>query len=533
MKEKLLKPIVLCLILGLTAGLIAATAMAQEVTDQKPQLLIKIRNVDQLLKDVEKLISSVQRTNANPQPTAVFRSLLQGGDWIDKQRSIVVGVTLSEPKPKVVALIPFSTANPAFQAMTSAVTGENYYLAAIPPAPGVSAGPVLTNALLKASAEPSEGTIVIEAAMSTLLDRLEPQMTAALKNIPASPPLQPGPAAITPQESMEIVTGMLKTLRQAETVRYGIDMTGDVFTLLFGIDALPGTPMADMLSDPHAESRLMDFPIDMPLQIHSRSHNVGGLFNLMGPGLGSFYRRIGLDLDKMSEVIKNLTGETAGGISISSKGLAQEFIYVLRPGVDGDSFIANTYLPWLENHSGLQLAALASPQTGKPPVRLYERTADSTVAGIKVRGVKVNLAAILPAGNQQPAIFKNQAMEFRLAAAGDLMFVAGNDAGLESLIARSRSLKKSPAQGPTVRLDVALAPFVKGIQSLSPSALTSAALPENLGNLTMKAEMNNGKLATKTSFNMEIIPKLAAAIQAMANKQAAAAAGAGGAKPVR
>jgi hypothetical protein len=532
MKEKLLKLTVLGLILGVSAGLLASAAMAQNATDQKPQILVKIRDVDQLLNDIEKLIPSLQSSNANAQPMAMLRKSLLAGDWIDKQRCIVIGVVLNEPKPTVVALIPFRTANPSFQAMSSAVIGENYYLAAIPPEPGHAPGPVIRDALVKASAEASKGSIVVEVAMSTLLDRLEPQLAAALKNIPASPAPQTGPAAISPQEATEMLSGMLKIFRQAETVRYGIDITGGVFTLLVDIDALPGTPLAGMLNDPHAESRLMSYPIDMPLQIRSRAHNVDGMLNLFGPALGSFYRRLGIDMDKMSEIIKNLTGEMAGGINISSNGFAEEFIYILRPGVDGDSFISNTYLPWLEKYS-LQIAALASGQTGKPPVRIYERTADSTVAGIKVRGVKANLTAMIPAGKQPTEIFKNRPIEFRMAAAGDMMFLAGSDARLEALITRARNLKKSPAQGPAVQVNVELGPFLQGIRSLVPSAGTPVPWGENLGKLSMSAEMDNGRLATKTSFNMDLIPKLVAALQTMVKSQAAAAAAAGGGKPVQ
>ena len=76
---------------------------------------------------------------------------------------------------------------------------------------------------------------------------------------------------------------MLKTLRQAETFRYGLDLSGDILTLQLDIDALPNTPLASALIDPGGDSRLMNYPIDAPLQFRSRAHNMTGMMNLLDP----------------------------------------------------------------------------------------------------------------------------------------------------------------------------------------------------------------------------------------------------------
>jgi hypothetical protein len=520
MKRKLLKLIILCLFLGLNAGFIPATAGAQDEANQKPQLLIKIRNIDQFLNDIEKLISSVQGSNAVPPQIAMIRGMLQGTDWIDPQRSIVAGIVLKEPKPKLAILIPFRKANPSFQAMISAVAGENYYLGTVPPEPGFTASPAMKEALIKASASPTPGSIVIEATMSALLDQIEPQMLAAMKKIEASPEIQKAQPGITPQESMEAVSAFLKILRQAEIVRYGLDIAGDKFTLLFDVETLPNTPLSGLLSDPGGDSRLMSYPIDMPIQFRSRPHNMAGMLNLLGTSLGSIYRRMGVDFDKMGDIIKQFSGEAAGGLKISSDGLSVEIMYILQPGVDGEAFISNTYMPWIENYSK-QVSNLASQKTGKPAQQLYERTADSTVAGVKVRGIKANFNAIIPTQMPQTGIF-SKAFEMRMAAVGDMMFLASSDTQLEALIKGSRNLKKSPAQGPMIQADLDIGALVKIVQSFLPSTGNSVTLPDNWGNLTMSAEMSKGKLATRTSFNIDVLHKIAAAIQDSAKKRAAA-----------
>jgi hypothetical protein len=525
MKRNLLNLIAICVLAGLVAGLIPAAAVAQDTSAQKPQLLIKIRNLDQFLNDVDKLMSAVQESKTAPPQTAMLRGMLQGTDWIDPQRSIVAGIMLKDPKPEIAILVPFRKENPGFKAMLGATAGENYYLGTIPPQPGFSVSPAMKDALLKASSSVTKGSLVIEAAAGPLLDQVEPQMNAAMKMAVNSPQAQANPGGISPQASMEAVSSFLKIFRQAETVRYGLDISGDTLTLLFDMDALPNTPLSGLLSDPGGDSRFSSYPIDMPIQLRTRANDMAGMVNLlMGSGLDSFYRQMGIDFGRMGDIVKQFTGEMAGGANFSSNGIAMEFVYVLKPGVDGDSFISKTYMPWLEKY-GSELSSAASKQTGNPPVPIYKRTADSTVAGVKVRGVKGEISAILPPEMRKNEVINKFAVESRIAAIGDMMFVAPSDAQLEALIRKSQSFKKSPAQGPIIQAEVDLGAFIKGIQSFIPPTGKSVVWPDNLGKMTMAAEMNNGKLATQTSFNMDVLRKLVAVIRDSARKQAAPPAG--------
>jgi hypothetical protein len=529
MKQKLLNLVALCLFAGLAAGFIPMAASAQGGTNQKPQLLIKIRNIDEFLNNIEKLIPRAQGSGSLL-PTAMARGMLQGTDWIDPQRSIVAGMVSKDARSKWVILIPFRSANPKFQSVTGAIAGEDYYLATFPPEPGFTVNPAIKESLLSASAAAATGSLVIEAAVGQLLDAAEPQLSAAMKNMPTLPQVQKGQSGMSPQESLEIVTGMLKTLRQAETLRFGLDLSGDILTLQLDIDARPNTPLASALIDSGGDSRLMNYPIDAPLQFRSRAYDKTGMIGLLGSSLGSFYRRIGLDFDRIGEMTKYFTGETASGMKISSDGFVVETISVLQPGINGEAFLSNTYLPWLENVS-LQMSNLAAQQTGKPAAPLYKRTADSTVAGIKVMGVKANVNAIIPPEQQQAGIFKNLAFEMRIAAVGDMMFAASSDAKLESLITRSRGLTKSPAHGPAIRVDLKIGELFKSIQSLSPSAKGPAVWPDNLGNLTMNVEISNGKLATRTSFSIDDLRKLSEAAKSIAPKQASKPAGVNSVNP--
>jgi hypothetical protein len=520
MKRKLLSLISLSLLALLPAVFMPTAANAQDGTNQRPQLIIKIRNIDQLLQDIEKLMPIIQGSQTAP-PTSMIRGMLQGTDWIDPKRSIVAGLVPKDGKPKAIILIPFRTANPMFQQIAGAIAGDDYYLASFPPEPGFSASPSIKESLISASTTAAAGSLVIEAAVSQLLDAAEPQMAAAMKQMQTVPQPQKGQFALSPQDSLEALSGMLKIVKQANVVRYGLDLSGDLFTVLFDIDALPNTPLSAALMDKGGDSRLMGYRVDMPIQFRSRSHNMAGMIDLLETSLGSFYRKLGIDFGEMSELVKNFTGEVAGGMRISQDGLALEIVYILRPGINGENFISNTYMPWLENY-GSQISKLAAQQTGKPPAKLFERTVDSTVAGIKVVGIKVNSAATIPPEMRQANSFFNKPIEMRMAAADDMMFIASTDTELEGLVKGSRSLKKSAAQGPMIQADLDLGALLKNIQSLLPSGGTPVVLPDNLGKFTVNAEIGNGNLATRMSISIEDLRKLAATLQSLSSKKAAA-----------
>ena len=85
---------------------------------------------------------------------------------------------------------------------------------------------------------------------------------------------------------------------------------------------------------------------------------------------------------------------------------------------------------------------------------------------------------------------------------------------MAELISKARSLVKTPAHGTTFQFDMNVGAFFKDIQSLLPPGKNSFVLPENLSNVTMQAEMQNGKVASRLSFNIEEISKLMDSLKA-------------------
>ncbi len=526
MQAKPLTWIIIAVAVALVAGLSPADIEAQGEVAQGPQLLIKIRNIDQLLNDIERLMPPGEGAST-PQQAAMLRGMLQGTDWIDPQRSIVAGMVVNGDLSSWIALIPFRTANANFQTAYGAMAGDDYYLVALPPQPGFVVPPEVKTRLIDAATEEAASSLVVEAAASELLEMAQPKITAAIANRAANPAPQAGPDMMSPEETQAMLADMLKMFEQMETVRLGLDLTGDVFTLQFDVDAWPDSFLAGLLIDRGDDVRLADYDLDMPLQFRSRAYNVPGMMQLIASGFGQIYSRMGLDFDELADMTKSFTGEMAGGMTADADGMSYEMVYVLRPEIDGEAFILNTYLPWFERYNR-QMAAFVAQQANTPqPPPLYERTADSIVEGIKVVGVKTNYNAMLPPGDQRVAALAGgeQIFETRLAALGDLLLISHNDAAMAGLITRGRGFGTAPAQGPMARFDFDLGAFMAGMQGMLPPGDLPPSWPSDLGRLTMRADMQAGKLATRTRFNIADLGKLGAAFSALAAQQAAAAPG--------
>ncbi len=516
MKSKILRLMVFCMFIGLAAGSLSSAAIAQGGPDQDPVLIVKIRNIDQLISDLERLVPQTPGSQAGQQ-IGMLRMMLQGTDWIDPERSIVAGMVFEGQTPSGAAMIPFSTPNDAFQKSLNAIAGDGYYMLPLPPQPGVSVSPAIEQSLINASSESAATNLVIEMAAGKLLDMLEPQMAAISQKIEAAPAEEMAASGLTPEQLQTMLNSTMETARQVDILRFGLDLSGDIFTLHFGIDALPNTMLADILVDQGGDARLAAYEFDMPMKFRSKPYDMLGMMELFESIYGTIYGQLGLDFADMIEVTKAFTGEMAGGMGISSAGFMMEMIGTLKPGIDAADYVQNTYMPWFDRYNE-QISNALAKETGNTGIPLYERTADSTVAGLKVMGVKTNFGAVIPPDQQEKNPLANQSFEIRMAGADNLIFIASNDAKMEALITKGRGMAAAPFQGPTMSFDIDLGALLKDIQTLLPPDKVTTPLPVDLGTVSMEADVKDGKMATRTSFNVADMQKLMGAIASAASK---------------
>jgi hypothetical protein len=512
MKTKFFSRAIIFIFAALIAGFISPAAYAQEANNQSPVMLFKIHNIERFLNDIEKLV---------PQAAAqlsTMRPMLQGTDWIDQERSVTVAMFLDGGQSKTVLLIPFRTANPGFQLMLNAATRKDYYIAAIPPQQKFDVSPALEESLNNASRVPVFGNITLEISAGRLLSILEPQLDAAIKKALEAQTPPANPSGMTLQDTQALLRDMLNILKQADTIRLGMDLSGSILTIQYDIDARPNTLLAGILTDPKKDTRLMSFLSDMPIQFRTRAPNLSGVMELTKLAYGRLYQQLGINIDDVAEMTRYFTGEMAGGIKINSSGLGMEAIYILQPGIRGEDFLPNTYLPWYA-HYVRNISETAAKQAKGITGLTFERTPDSTVEGLKVFGMKENLKGLIPAGGDKLGILDKLSIEMRMAASKDLVFIASDDVKLANLIKKARGLTKTPAQGSTTLIDIKLGAFIKDIKSLFPQKGPAFVWPEDLGDVAIKAEVRDGKLTSRTSFNIDEIIKLAASFTAQAAKK--------------
>ncbi len=376
----------------------------------------------------------------------------------------------------------------------NATAGKDYYIAGIPPQPNFSATPAMEESLLKASLSPAIGNITLEISAQRLIGIIETQMNTALAKMETMPQQPPSPLGMPQLNPRDMLNDFINVLRQADEVRIGMDFSGNILTLQYDIKALPNTLLADIFVDPHKDVRLMNYLSDMPIQFRSRAPKMSDIMGLANMAYGRLYQQLGINLDDMTELTKVFTGEMTGGFKFDADGLSFEGVYILQPGTNGETFLQNTYVPWLERYNQ-QIADQIAKQKGGVPTPIYARTGDSVVEGIKTIGFKPNLNAFIPPGNNAPPMPDKVNFEMRLAAKGDMMFVASNDARLSALIAKSRNLTQTAAPASTAQVDIKLQELFGMIRSLIPSKGMPITWPDDLGDMSMEVSMNNGTLS--------------------------------------
>ena len=124
-------------------------------------IIVKISRIDETLSVIEELMKADTKTNT-PSPADMLRGMLQGTDWIDHNRPIVLGVVLKNAtKPEVAALIPFKEQNNNFQAAFNAGSGSDYYIISVPPVPNGNISESLKIALVDVSKTESGDSLSI------------------------------------------------------------------------------------------------------------------------------------------------------------------------------------------------------------------------------------------------------------------------------------------------------------------------------------------------------------------------------------
>ena len=500
-------------VIALTIAAGPLPVQGQTATADVPVLMVRVRDVDRMLKDLEALMPANPGADPSSQ-TAMIRGMLQGTDWIDPARTVVAGMYYDGQASSWLVFLPFRKPNEAFQGTYGAIAGEDYYVVRFPPAPDSPMPEGQRDHLMAASLRGSEANLVLELAAHEALLQSEAQIEAAIQNMAAAT-AEGGQNALTPEEAQALVRDVIDTFKQVETLRVGVNIDPQTLLLLLDVQAMPDSYLAGLLNDPKADGRLGGYRPGYPLQFRSRAYNVAGAMQMLGATFGQFYQKMGFDFDELATIAKGLTGEMAGGMALDQGQMRFEMIYALHEAVDGDDYLARVYLPWFEKYNR-RMAAMMEANTGQPVTPLYERMPDTTVAGRNVIGIRTRFPAVHPVGGQMPAGAILQDYQTRMTAFDGLILMASSDTVIAQMIGQAAGFQGAAAQGPLAEFSMDMGAYLRGLQSFMPDSGPPLTIPEDIGLLTMQAEMQTGTLATRTRVGVKDLQQMVGLMAALA-----------------
>ncbi len=476
-----------------------------------PDILIKISHLDKSLEVIDALAAAAG-PESGISPGAMVKGMLQGTDWIDFSRPMVIGVEIKDPKPETALFIPFKKPNPAFQTAYQAVQGPGYYFLSLPPGAG-KPDKALEPALEKASRPGPDASASVEVAVDALLKKADPKIQEALSALQSLPPGKTPPdLPLSPAQLRETAEKVLKTARQLKTLDLRFHLTPDEIAYEAALLAHAGSEMADIFTQSKAVSRLSGFHSGLQMNFRSRAFQTEKLLSLLGETFGTFYQSVGIDFSKLMEISAYFTGEMAGGMALEEKGIVLEMIHVLKGEKHTEGFIGKTYLPWLEDF-GKTLQQSLEKQLKDSVDPVFSRTPDSKVAGRPVYGIQFRFPApsVTPPADPGLKLFNSLGLyAFRMTVVDDLLLSASTDERLARLIQKADKLKAAPAKGPLMTFEYDLAAYLGSLKKMLPGLPQADQPLPRLGKVSMMLDLGNGRASVKSAVKTADIRSLIA-----------------------
>lgn len=490
------------------------TAAAKSALD----LVVKIRDLDDMLLTMDDL-SLAAPNQMGLSPTDMLRSMLQGTDWIDPARLIVLGVTQTGNKSAAAILIPFQTANENFQKTFNAKAGKDYYLIGMPPGQALALPDEAEKDMVAASGSSANMAVVVEIGVSGLLASNKPQIEQWLQKIESMPaqPQAGGPNAPSPAEIREMMTKMLEKAEELNTITMGIDFNQTALKMAFKAEAKKNSELYKLFSQKAETAKLAEYITVQDITFQSLGYDVEGMLDLVDDLFGTIYEQMGIDFANLASLGEHFTGETAGGMSFAKDGITFEMLAGLKNKDTNGNFTETVYLPWLMDYSR-DLSRMMEKELKTKIDPLFARTPDSTVKGHKVAGVKFQFPVFPMPGNLKGSAKMSQMMtySFRMTTVGDLALMAPDDQRLGELIDLAATMKAKPSRGPLMQGTVDMSQYFNYIVSIIPEAAMAVPDFPASGRMKFRMDVNKGQFSSMMTIPMDGIKALMAYSQQMA-----------------
>ncbi|MFH1102579.1 MAG: tetratricopeptide repeat protein [Pseudomonadota bacterium] len=478
-------------------------------------LVVKINRLDHALNLIDSLFKAAD-PDGGVSPTAVLRGMIQGTDWVDFSRLIVIGIDIAEPQPIMVALVPFIKPNENFKKTYNASAGPDYYILPLPPGQVHSIGP-FKDAMVNLSKSKSKPAISVEIALGNLIQKSGPKIRQALSqmgNLTAA--AEPEKIPFSPMETREMLEKILDNASQIETLSVNVDLNKAELAYEVIANARDGSELAQLFLKENSPGYLNRYNPRLQMNFRSRRFDAEKMLSLIGEVFGKVYEGIGVDLNQLVMIGSKFSGEMAGGMSLSQSGWIFEMVHVLKEGYRGQEFIESEYIPWMLAF-GRNMQSIIETQTGKKPDPFFVRTKDSTVEGFRVVGVKTQIPVLTDTADiPPPKLLKSMtAYEFRMTAIDSLVLTASTDDRLASLIKTAKGLKKEASRGPLMMMDYDLASYINVIKEMIPGFPGEEHPVPRLGKINVVIDADKGRSRLRSSMKTEDVYTLIAYLKGM------------------
>jgi len=501
------------LVTCLVAGMVLATGLQQN-TAAAADLVMKISRLGQTLD----LIDSMGMSETGQVPTAAIRGMLQGADWIDGERSIVLSWDQSGERAFSAILVPYRQANPNFKEAYNAMSRRDYYILSLPPGKAVAIPESIEREMAEASRDVAASTISMTLALRKLIAGNRDSINNMLQSAgQASPPGQTDPLAPSPEEIQEMLAGLVDAAEQIDFLTLRLDLNETQFKMVAETIPVKGGNLSAFLASSGMTTRLDGYQPAHDITFRSRSYDVDAVLEVLDTIFGPIYSKIGINFAELIALGSHFTGETAGGMTYGEGDrVLVESMAVLKNEVDSQNFMENVYLPWTEEY-GRNVTRLMREEKGKSIDSVLIRTADSTVEGHRVTGMLMRLpVSPMPFGDgQQGGEDKVMIYEVRAAVVGNLLIMAPDDTRLGGMIRLSGRLKKKTSHGPMMTMMVDMGKYLSSLARFIPGhGIDPQSIPD-LGTVAFNTVTSTDRMITSAAMETDDIRMMMAYLKRM------------------
>ncbi|NNG00095.1 MAG: tetratricopeptide repeat protein [Desulfobacteraceae bacterium] len=493
--------VLLFVVMMFPAGMVSADMD----TNSPVKILLKIKDLNTTLDAVDSFVES------GPKPSAMLRGMIQGTDWIDPVRAIVLGVDMSGEKPSATLLIPYLVENEDFQATFGAQSREDYYIMSVPPGAATPISEKVEQTLVLSSATAPNNAISVEVAVGALLsesrDKID-AMVGGLEEKMAGLQGQSAPAGEV--DFNEIADGLIATFGQLKSMTFGVDISSDELNFATETAAEDQTDLSRLFSEAGNTSRFNHYTPKGHLTYKTRSFDMDTMMGLIVSAFGKAYDAMGFNVTELSRIAFNFTGEAAGSVSYDTESMKIEGIHVLKKDAEANDFVEKVYLPWIDNY-GNALAGIYKDNSDTDPGEVFTRLPDIAIDGIKVYGMKLRIiAGAAPNDGQSAGKPVMTEAVFYVTTIGDMVLTAPSQNRMAELITIAKSTTVQPDSGPLVVYEMDMDGYFEYMRQMIPDSGAVFANMPPLGKLVSTMNVGGGRAFTSTRMRTDFIKQMIA-----------------------